>query len=229
MARRTLLSWSTGKDSAFALHVLRESPDVDVVGLFTTVNSTHNRVAMHAVGIELLHLQAEAVRLPLRCLEIPYQCSNDTYEAVMNGFIVESKEQGVECMAFGDLFLEDIRDYREEKLQGTGIKPVFPLWQKPTDHLVKDMIGQGFRMITTCVDPRSVPKSLVGREIDESFLRELPVGVDPCGENGEFHTFVYDGPVFSNSLDVKPGKVVERDGLVFADVTLSGEDSHVVA
>jgi uncharacterized protein (TIGR00290 family) len=218
MRLRTLLSWSSGKDSAFALHVLREAKDMDIVGLFATVNRTFKRVAMHAVREELLQRQADAVKLPLITLEIPHPCSNKAYEAIMKKFVNEAKDQGITRMAFGDLFLQDIRSYREEKLRGSGITPMFPLWGKPSDQLAREMIGLGFRMIITCVDPGFLPRDFVGREFDERFINDLPAGVDPCGENGEFHTFVYDGPIFKSALRVEVGSVVERDGFIFADV-----------
>ena len=216
--KKALLSWSSGKDSAFALYLLREVPDVEVVGLFTTVNSTHRRVAMHAVREELLQLQARAAGLPLEILPIPEKCSNGQYEAVMAKFVHESIGRGIEVMAFGDLYLEDIRRYREEKLRETGITPIFPLWGRETDQLAREMIGKGFKMILTSIDPRLFPRSFIGCELDEALLRSLPASADPCGEKGEFHTFVYDGPIFSEPLNVRLGEIVERNGFLFADV-----------
>jgi uncharacterized protein (TIGR00290 family) len=221
MAKRTLLSWSTGKDSAYALYLLRQTPGISVEGLFTTVNKTHGRVAMHAVSEALLDLQARAVGLPLTKLEIPYPCPNEKYETVMGTFVHEARSQGIECMGFGDLFLEDVRKYREEKLKGAGITPLFPLWGLKTDTMAQALLDAGFKMIITCVDPRHVPKDFAGSPFDESFLKSLPANADPCGENGEFHTFVYDGPIFSNPLDVRAGEIVERDGFVFADVVVN--------
>jgi uncharacterized protein (TIGR00290 family) len=218
MAKRTLLSWSTGKDSAYTLHVLREAKEIGVEGLFTTVNRTHGRVAMHAVSEAFLDLQARAVGLPLKKLEIPYPCSNEDYEGVMGEFVREAKSQGIEFMAFGDVFLEDVRKYREEKLKSTGISPLFPLWGSDTHRMARALLDAGFRMIITCVDPRYVPKDFAGRPFDESLLKDLPSDADPCGENGEFHTFVYDGPIFQKPLHVEAGEIVERDGFVFADV-----------
>ena len=220
MAKRTLLSWSTGKDSAYALYVFRQTQEIRVEGLFTTVNRTHGRVAMHAVNEALLDLQARGVGLPLRKLEIPYPCSNEKYQTVMGAFVHEARSQGVESMAFGDVFLEDVRKYREEKLESTGITPLFPLWGLETDHMARTLLDAGFRMIITCVDPRHVPKDFAGRQFDDSLLKDLPSPVDPCGENGEFHTFVYDGPIFKKPLHVEVGEIVERDGFVFADVVL---------
>ena len=221
MVKRTLLSWSSGKDSAYALHLLRQTPGIRVDGLFTTVNRTHGRVAMHAVSEALLDLQARAVDLPLRKLEIPYPCSKEDYNTVMGAFVHVARSQGIEYMAFGDVFLEDIRTYREEKLKSTGIAPLFPLWGLETDHMARALLDAGFRMIITSVDPRHVPKDFAGRQFDEFLLKDLPAHVDPCGENGEFHTFVYDGPIFSKSLKVRAGEIVERDGFVFADVIIN--------
>jgi len=218
MRKKTLLSWSSGKDSAWALHRLRQRDDIEVVGLFTTVNAEFRRVAMHAVRLELLKLQAEAVGLPLETLDIPYPCSNLQYESVMKDFVDASRERGVRCMAFGDLFLRDIRSYREEKLKGTGITPIFPLWEIPTDRLAREMISEGLRAYLTCVDPKKLAARFAGREFGPSFLDELPESVDPCGEYGEFHTFAVDGPMFKMAIEVRVGEVVERDGFVFADL-----------
>jgi uncharacterized protein (TIGR00290 family) len=215
---RTLLSWSSGKDSAWALHILQQSNDIEVIGLFTTINRVHRRVAMHAVSDRLLRAQALAVGFPLQELEIPYPCSDAEYAGLMERFLAEATTQGIKKIAFGDLALEDVRRYREEKMRHTGIEPVFPIWATPTNVLSKKLIEAGFRMLVTCIDPRSVPRKLIGREYDEVFLEELPEGVDPCGENGEFHTFVFDGPIFKEPLQVRPGRIVERDGFAFADV-----------
>jgi len=216
--KRTLLCWSSGKDSAWALHVLRQDPEIELAGLFTTVNAKHQRVAMHAVRLRLLELQAEAVGLPLRVLEIPDPCSNERYEAVMRQFIDEAIGQGVQCMAFGDLFLQDVREYREKQLLPTGITPLFPLWNKPTHELAAEMLAGGLRAFVTCVDPRKLPRGCVGREWSKAFLDELPPAVDPCAENGEFHTVVVDGQMFRRPIPVQIGETVERDGFLFADV-----------
>jgi uncharacterized protein (TIGR00290 family) len=218
-----LLSWSSGKDSAWTLHVLRREAKLDIVGLVTTLNEAHDRVAMHAVRRKLLQAQAEAAGLPLWVIPIPDNCSNEQYEAAMRGVVERAKGDGVTHMAFGDLYLEDIRRYREERLAGTGIEPVFPLWQLPTDALAREMIDAGVVAHLTCVDPRKVPKELAGRRFDHALLRELPEGVDPCGENGEFHSFVSAGPMLSRPIDVRVGEIVERGGFVFADV-LPAED-----
>jgi uncharacterized protein (TIGR00290 family) len=218
MKKKTLLSWSSGKDSAWALYLLRQRDDVEVVGLFTTVNAEFQRVAMHAVRLELLIRQAEAVGLPLETLNIPNPCSNLQYESVMKDFVGASRGRGIQCMAFGDLFLQDIRSYREEKLKDTGITPLFPLWEIPTERLARQMISEGLRAYLTCVDPKKLPARFAGREFGSSLLDELPESVDPCGENGEFHTFAVDGPMFMKPVDVHVGETVERDGFVFADL-----------
>ncbi|RZU47668.1 uncharacterized protein (TIGR00290 family) [Fluviicoccus keumensis] len=218
MPRKTLLSWSSGKDSAWALHLLRQNPDVDVTGLFCTVNAAFDRVAMHGVRRELLLQQAEAVGLPVQVLEIPWPCSNDDYAAVMSAFVDQARRDGVECFAFGDLFLEDIRRYREERLAGTGIEAVFPLWGIPTAELAQTMVTGGLQARVTCLDPRQLPTVFAGRAFDAEFLRDLPSGVDPCGENGEFHTFAHNGPMFHQPVPLTVGETVERDGFVFTDL-----------
>lgn len=215
---RAWMSWSSGKDSAFALNAVRTGGDVDVVGLLTTVNSTTDRVAMHAVRRELLEAQAASLRLPLHVVELPWPCPNEVYEQRMREAVRTAVDAGVERMVFGDLFLPDIRAYREERLAGTGLSPAFPLWRRPTKLLAQEMGHAGVRAVLTCVDPSQLPPEFAGRWFDADLLEELPDGCDPCGENGEFHTFVVDGPGFSYPLDVTVGEVVERDGFVFADV-----------
>ena len=219
---KALVSWSSGKDSAWTLHVLRQRDEVDIVGLLTTVNEVHDRVAMHAVRTELLRAQANAVNVPLWPVPIPSPCSNAEYEAAMAVALARAKQTGVTVVAFGDLFLEDIRRYREEKLQGTGITPIFPIWKIPTDTLAQEMIAAGLRARLTCVDPKQLPGSFAGRAFDGAMLSELPGSVDPCGERGEFHTFAHDGPMFRRPVSIKSGEVVERDGFVFADLFLDG-------
>lgn len=215
---RAWLSWSSGKDSAMALHELRAAGDVEVVGLLTTLNASAQRVAMHAVRRELLEAQAAAVGLPVHVVELPWPCSNEAYEALMAEAVQAAVGQGVESMAFGDLFLEDVRAYRERKLEGTGITPLFPLWQRPTHELAAEIVARGIRAVLTCVDPAQAPGELAGRWYDADLLASLPTAVDPCGERGEFHTFVVDSPEFAAPLSVEVGQVVERDGFVFADV-----------
>src|SRR5712692_3866223 len=221
---KTLLSWSSGKDSAWSLHVLRTRQDAEVVGLLTTINEAYSRVAMHAVRVELLEAQAKAVGLPLWKIPIPSPCSNAEYEAAMLAAIQRAKAEGINTFAFGYLFLEEIRRYREECLSGTGISPLFPIWASPTRELVREMIDAGLRARVTCVDPKQLPASFVGREFDAQFLADLPPNVDPCGERGEFHTFAYDGPMFRYPVPVQLGEIVEREGFVFAD--LLPQDPH---
>jgi uncharacterized protein (TIGR00290 family) len=213
----TWLSWSSGKDSAWSLEVLRRD-GVEVTGLFTTINATFDRVAMHAVRRTLLEAQARAAGLPLHLIDIPYPCPNVDYERAMGAFVDQAKAAGVEAMAFGDLFLADIRAYREERLAGTGITPLFPLWQRETGKLARDMIDGGLAAHLTCVDPAKLDPKFAGRTFDRALLGELPEGVDPCGENGEFHTFVSAGPMFRHPVPVRIGEVVARDGFVFADM-----------
>ncbi len=223
LMKRTLLSWSSGKDSAWALHVLRERDDVEVVGLFSTVNQTFERVAMHAVRIDLLEQQAAHVGLPVRLIPTPYPCTDSNYEAIMSTFAKEAKRKGVEYFAFGDLFLEDVRRYREAKLAEAGITPLFPLWGIPTRELSKEMVSQGLRAKITCIDPKQLTPDFAGTEYDRSFLARIPASVDPCGENGEFHTFAYDGPMFKKAVNVVVGQTVFRDGFSFTDLLSKGQ------
>jgi uncharacterized protein (TIGR00290 family) len=218
--RRTLVSWSSGKDSAWMLHVLRQQSDVEVAGLLTTVNQAFNRVAMHAVRLELLEAQAAAAGVPLWLVPIPHPCPNEMYERAMAAACARAVADGVTHVAFGDLFLQDVRRYREERLAGTGLTPLFPLFGADTTALAADMIAGGLGAILTCVNPAVLDRSFAGREFDERLLADLPGAVDPCGERGEFHSFAYRGPMFSRSLPVRRGEVVERDGYVFADLIL---------
>jgi len=218
MKRRTILSWSSGKDSAWSLQVLRSDPRYEVVALLTTITRQFDRVAMHGVRRELLEAQAAAAALPLWKLEIPTSCSNEDYDAVMRAAVVRAVAEQIECIAFGDLFLEDIRRYREDRLAGSGLEPVFPLWQKPTDALAREMIDGGLRARISCVDPRALTADFAGREFDAVLLRDLPAAVDPCGERGEFHTFAYAGPMFEHAIAIETGETVERDGFVFTDL-----------
>jgi uncharacterized protein (TIGR00290 family) len=215
---KALLCWSSGKDSAWALHRLREADEVEVVGLVTTVNEAAGRVAMHAVRDALLERQAAAAGLPLWRVPIPSRCSNAEYEAAMTGVVARALAEGVEQMGFGDLFLEDIRAYRERQLAGTGLEPCFPVWGLETAGLAREMVASGLRAHVTCVDPRQLDPAFAGRTFDADFLDDLPAGVDPCGENGEFHTFAFAGPMFAAPVAVEPGPVVERGGFHFADL-----------
>lgn len=220
--RRILLSWSGGKDSAWALKVLRERGEYEVVGLVTTVNERFRRVAIHGFREELLELQAEAVGLPLWKVDLPWPCSNADNESRMAEVCARAVGEGLYGIAFGDLFLEDIRAYRVAKLAGTGLEPVFPVWCADlgvtTAELADRMIAAGLKAHLTCVDPRVLAPSFVGRQFDQELLRDLPAGVDLCGERGEFHTFAYDGPGFQRTIRVIPGERVERDNFVYADL-----------
>ncbi len=216
--KKVLLSWSSGKDSAWALYVLSERADVQVVALMTTFNCAADRVAMHAVRRSLVRNQAERVGLPLWEVELPWPCSNADYEDLMRPVAQRAIHEGIKGVAFGDLYLQEIRAYRERQLQGTGLEPLFPLWNIPTPQLATDMLSAGVRAKVTCVDPAQLDKSFAGRDYDSEFIADLPAHVDPCGENGEFHTFVYHSPVFSEAIQVQTGEILERDGFVFADV-----------
>ena len=218
MKKRILVSWSSGKDSAWTLHRVRQDDRYEIAGLLTTINREADRVAMHAVRAELLRKQAEAADLPLWSAFIPSPCSNEQYAAVMRDVIDRAERERIECIAFGDLFLEDVRVYRETQLAPTRVAPLFPLWGQDTGALVREMLAGGLRARITCVDPRLLPAQLAGRELDEQLLAEFPQSVDPCGERGEFHTFAYAGPMFRNPIAIENGVVVERDGFVFADL-----------
>jgi uncharacterized protein (TIGR00290 family) len=216
--RKVVLSWSSGKDSAWTLHLFRQQPNLQVAALLTTFNSAANRVAMHAVRRALVEAQAERTGIPLWGVELPWPCSNLEYAERMRAVCQRATAEGITAVAFGDLFLEDVRDYRVRQLQGSGLEPLFPVWQISTEQLSRDMIAAGVKAKITCVDPVKLAKSFAGHDYDLQLLQALPAGVDPCGENGEFHTFVYDAPVFSRSIGVQTGEVVERDGFVFADL-----------
>jgi len=215
---KCLVSWSTGKDSAWMVHVLRQRADIELAGVLTTVNEKYQRVAMHAVRVELLKAQADALGLPLWQIPIPSPCPNEVYERAMAAAVGRAVAEGFTHMAFGDLFLEDIRRYREEKLAGTGLTPIFPLFGIDTTMLSREMVAGGLRARLTCVNPKVLDARFAGREFDASLLDELPPSIDPCGERGEFHSFAYAGPMFSKPIDIQSGEIVERDGFVFADV-----------
>jgi uncharacterized protein (TIGR00290 family) len=214
-----ILSWSSGKDSAWALHLLRQDPTIRVVALLTSFNQAADRVAMHAVRRSLVAMQAERAGLPLWAADLPWPCSNEQYQEIMSQVWRRAAAEGITAVAFGDLFLEDIRDYRVSQLAGTGLEPLFPVWGIPTAQLARDMIAAGIRAKVTCVDPKQLDPSFAGRDFNLTFLEDLPATVDPCGENGEFHSFVYEAPVFSSPIAVESGVILERDGFVFADVT----------
>jgi uncharacterized protein (TIGR00290 family) len=221
MGIRTLLSWSSGKDSAWALHTLRQQGTHEVVGLLTTLNAAFDRVAMHGTRASVLRAQAAAAGLPLTEVPLPWPCSNQLYEVAMLDACAAAVRDGIEAMAFGDLYLEDVRRYRVERLAGTGITPVFPLWGRETHALVREMLDGGLRARITCVDPRKLPASFAGRELDASLLAELPPGTDPCAEGGEFHTCAYAGPIFAEPISLTPGVVEQHGDFVFADFTVT--------
>jgi uncharacterized protein (TIGR00290 family) len=218
MKKKTLISWSTGKDSAWALHVLRQNSEIEIVGLFCTVNKVFDRVAVHGVRIDLLRQQAQSINLPLHIVYIPYPCSNEEYENAMKAFISKTEEMGIEYFAFGDLFLENVRSYREKLLHGTGIKPLFPIWGTSTDSLSRQMISSGLKAVITCVGQKHLTSEFVGREYNESFINEIPKHIDPCGENGEFHSFAYDGPTFRYPIEIALGEIVFKEDACFIDL-----------
>jgi uncharacterized protein (TIGR00290 family) len=216
--KRILLSWSSGKDSAWSLHVLRQRGEYEVAGLLTTFNEDAGRVAMHGVRRELVERQAVAAGLPLWAVPLPWPCSNEQYESLMAKACVRAVSEGIEAVAFGDLFLEDVRAYRERQMAGSGLEPIFPLWGQPTRALAEEMIRGGLRAKLTCVDTTKLSQSFAGREFDQEMLSDLPDGADPCGERGEFHSFVYAGPMLNGCLAVSVGVTVVRDQFAFADL-----------
>ena len=216
--KKILLSWSGGKDSAWALHLLREQKEFEVAALLTTVNQEFHRVAMHGFREELLDAQAEAAGLPLWKVPLPWPCSNEVYEKLMQAVCQRAVAEGLYGIAFGDLFLEDIRAYRVQKLAGTGLEPIFPVWGIPTDELARTMIAGGLRAHLSCVNPKQLDASFAGREFNAQLLADFPEGVDPCGERGEFHSYVFAGPMFSHAIDVEYTHTVLRDGFAFADL-----------
>jgi len=223
MKKKILLAWSSGKDSAWALHVLRQQNQYEIAGLMTTLNAAFDRVAMHSTRRVLVEMQAEAAGLPLIVAPIPWPCSNVDYEAAMKRVCDKALADGITAIAFGDLFLSDVRAYRERQLKDTGLEPLFPIWGIPTQELAQQMISAGLRAKLVCVDPKQLSSSFIGRDFDRALLRDLPAGVDPCGENGEFHSFVYAGPMFdskmfSRKIPIITGEKVERDGFWFCDV-----------
>jgi uncharacterized protein (TIGR00290 family) len=217
--KRILVSWSSGKDCGWALHLLRQQPDIEVVGLLTTINAEFKRVAMHGTRQSILEAQAAAARLPLWQIPLPWPCSNEIYQQRMSDACARAVSEGISAIAFGDLFLRDIRAYREAQLKPTGLDPLFPLWEIPTGQLAQQMIAGGLRAKVVCVDSRQLDPAFAGREFDTEFLADLPSAIDPCGENGEFHTCVYAGPMFSAPIPLVSGEIVNRDGFHYADFT----------
>jgi uncharacterized protein (TIGR00290 family) len=218
--KRTLLSWSSGKDSAWSLHLLQQQNEYEIVGLLTTFNQEANRVAMHAVRRSLVEAQARAAGIPLWGVDLPWPCSNADYDSIIEETCKSAVRAGIEHIAFGDLFLTDIRAYREKQLENSGLQPIFPVWGLPTRELALSMIQSGVRAKLTCIDGKVLAPEFVGREFNEQLLSDLPPGIDPCGENGEFHTFVYAGPMLERNLSVEVGEIISRDGFVFADLSL---------
>jgi uncharacterized protein (TIGR00290 family) len=216
--KRILLSWSSGKDSAWTLHVLRQQSEYEIAGLLTTFNQEADRVAMHGVRRSLVEQQAAAAGLPLWSIPLPWPCSNEQYEGLMTKACAKAVAEGMEAIAFGDLFLEDVRAYRVKQMAGTGLEPLFPVWGEPTDRLAHEMVASGLKAILTCVDTSKLEADFAGRRFDADLLAELPTGIDPCGENGEFHSFVYAGPMFNSAIDVIAGETVVRDQFAFADL-----------
>jgi uncharacterized protein (TIGR00290 family) len=215
--KKVLLSWSSGKDSAWTLHALRQCGEYEVVGLLTTLNTEFDRVAMHGTRRTVLEAQAKAAAVPLWVVPLPWPCSNEVYQQRMRVACDRAVSEGVQGIAFGDLFLRDIREYREAQLQPTGLEPLFPLWERPTAALARAMIAGGLRAKLTCVDTKQLAPSFAGREFDSRLLDDLPPAIDPCGERGEFHTCVYAGPMFASPIPLESGEVVTRDGFAYAD------------
>jgi uncharacterized protein (TIGR00290 family) len=214
--KRVLISWSSGKDCAWALHLLRQ-PGIEIAGLLTTINAEFDRVAMHGTRRSILEAQAAAAQLPLWDIPLPWPCSNEVYEQRMADACRRAVDENIDAIAFGDLFLRDVRAYRETQLKPTGIEPLFPLWEIPTAELARSMISAGLRAKLVCVDSRQLDASFAGRDFDSNLLSDLPSSIDPCGENGEFHSCVYDGPMFSYPIALDPGEIVNRDGFLYAD------------
>ena len=229
MKPKALIAWSSGKDSAWALHEIRRAGEYEVVGALTTVTETFRRVSMHGVREDILRAQHDAIALPSVIVPIPYPCPNEVYEARMASALADAKQQGVTHVIFGDLFLADVRAYREQKLAGTGITPLFPLWQRPTDKLAREMIAAGVETYLVCVDLKQLGRDFAGRRFDAALLADLPPTVDPCGEKGEFHSCVVAGPMFSRRIVVEVGETIERDGFAYTDLIPPREAGRVDA
>ena len=225
MPEPIVMCWSGGKESAVALGTLSRQPEYIVVSLLTTVTAGYDRISMHGVRRSLLSQQTDSIGLPLREVEIPQQASNEIYERNMGVVFAEMYSQGIRKVAFGDIFLEDLREYRQRQLAEFELECLFPIWQRDTSDLIEEFISDGYRGVTVCVDPRRLDESFVGRELDRDFVAALPPDVDPCGENGEFHSFVFDGPLFTEEISFSRGEVVQRDSFLFCDL-LSGEESN---
>lgn len=220
LKNKVLISWSTGKDSAYALYELKLKSEFEIAGLFTVLTKPFNRTCMHGVRLKLLAEQAKRLHLPLQIIEIPYPCSNEVYESIIGEFLTRQVENNkISHIVFGDIFLESIRNYRESKLSATSIKPLFPLWHEDTKTLAHKIIDAGFKAIVTCIDSKKLETSFVGRLFDEDFLNDLPHGVDSCGENGEFHTFVFDAPLFNKPINISQGKIEKHNGFIFVDLS----------
>ncbi|MFH1022411.1 MAG: ATP-binding protein [Planctomycetota bacterium] len=218
MKKKALLSWSSGKDSAWALHLLQQDPRIEILGLFTVMNQKYSRVSMHATRLEMLQRQAEAVGLPIETISIPDPCTNEQCDAIMRHFITASANKRIECMAFGDLFLEDIRKYRENQLKGTGIEPLFPLWKIPTNELAERMLSAGLEAYVSSVDLKKLPSRFAGQKWSRDMIAEFPKDCDPCGENGEIHTVVAGGPMLRKTIPTRVGDIVIRNGFAYADI-----------
>jgi len=220
---KVVVSWSSGKDCAFALHQVRTEGRVEVVGLLTTLNEENDRIAMHGVRKELLQMQLDALGLPAEMVMLPMPCDNETYRQRVGLTVEKLRERGVKQVVFGDLFLEGIRQYREEQMQGSGLDPIFPLWQRDTGQLCRDMVNSGLQAVVTCVDQRVLSAEYLGRRYDHQFLDDLPPDIDPCGENGEFHTLVIAGPMFFGPIAVRTGEKVSKGDFAFVDVLPVGD------
>jgi uncharacterized protein (TIGR00290 family) len=218
MKKKTLLSWSSGKDSAWALHLLQQDPKIELLGLFTVMNQKYSRVSMHATRLEMLQRQTEAVGLPIETISLPDPCTNEQCDAIMQHFVTESASKRIECMAFGDLFLEDVRKYRENQLKGTGIDPLFPLWGIPTRDLAEQMLSAGLEAYVSSVDLKKLPSRFAGQKWSRNLIAEFPKDYDPCGEHGEIHTVVVGGPMFRKTIPVRVGEIVQRNGFAYADI-----------
>ena len=222
MSEPILFCWSGGKDSAMALHTLLQRNEFRIAALLTTVTEGYERISMHGVRRELLHRQAQSIALPLHEVRIPQQCVNSIYEARMEEALRIHFDQGVRKVAFGDIFLEDLRAYREKNLARIGMTALFPIWKRDTRELIRSFHANKFRAITVCVDPKAIAPTFAGRELDDSFFLDLPPHADLCGENGEFHTFVFDGPIFQSPIPIRTGEIVNRDGFIFCDILPEG-------